>query len=273
MTRARLFLSQNDYENTINQVSDYLSYLQLFFQGEPFLHPKIYEYILYATHKNIYTSTSTNGQFLTAENCNRIVKSGLHRLIISVDGTTQEVYEKYRVGGSLNLVTTGIKNLIDAKKQLKSKTPFLIMQFVVFKSNEHQIPDIKTLAKSLNVDKLNIKTAQIENFEKDNRLIPDNKKYSRYYKATDGYYKLKRKRNFKCWRIWSSMVLSAENQLLPCCFDKNADFAYNNTNSTNIMSVWRSNKAKQFRKQVWSKNETISICKNCSEGLIHIHTK
>lgn len=267
MTRPRVFLSLLEYEKTIDNVADHLSYLQLFFQGEPFLHPKIFDFITYASSKNIYTSTSTNGQFLTKTNCEKIVKSGLHRIIISADGATQEIYEKYRVGGSLDLVTTGISEMVNAKANLKSKTPFIIMQFVVFASNEHQIEDMKNLAMFLNVDKLEIKTAQIDNFENGNPLIPKNNKYSRYRADKTGVFYLKRKSNFKCQRIWNGSVVSAENKLLPCCFDKNAEFPYNEKLNNNISLTWKNPKAKAFRKQVWSGQNPFPMCANCTEGL------
>ncbi len=267
LTRPLLFLDTNNFYSIINEVYNHLSYLQLFFQGEPFLHPKVYDFINFAAKKGIYTSTSTNGHFLTPDNCNKIIKSGLHRIIISVDGTTQEVYEKYRVGGNLNLVTSGITNLINSKKKLKSRTPYVIMQFVVFGTNEHQIPDIKKLAKSLNVDKLQLKTAQIDDFKHGNPLIPKNKKYSRYIQAKNGIYKLNKKNNFKCWRIWNGAVITADDNLLPCCFDKDAGYPYGNLKNSTIQSGWKGKNAQLFRKHVWGKNNDIDICKNCSEGL------
>lgn len=267
MKRSRVFLAINHFENTINQVASHLTYLQLFFQGEPFLHPKIFEFINYAAKNKIYTSTSTNGQFLTASHCEKIVKSGLHRLIISVDGTTQEVYEKYRVGGSLDLVLNGTSELIKTKNKLKSRTPFVILQFVVFATNEHQLPDIIKLAKALKVDKLEIKTAQIENFEMGSPLIPMNKKYSRYLPTKNGSFQLNRTQNFKCKRIWNGSVLSADNKLLPCCFDKNADYPYNQQPNIGINDSWKSNKAVSFRNLIWSKENPIEMCKNCTEGL------
>lgn len=267
MTRSKLFLLQNDFINSINQLSDYLSHLQLFFQGEPFLHPKIFEFISYATQKSIYTSTSTNGQFLTTEDCDKIVKSGLHRIVVSVDGTTQEVYEKYRVGGSLAKVTSGITNLVESKKRLKSKTPFIIMQFVVFSTNEHQIDDVKELAKSLKVEKLQIKTAQIDDFKNGNTLIPINIKYSRYYKNNDNTYSLNRNPNFKCQRVWNGLVVSADNNLLPCCFDKDANYKFNTNEDSDLLSSWNSKKLRSFRQKVWNNNSLIDMCQNCTEGI------
>ena len=129
------------YKKIIDEVKDYTIYQMLYFQGEPFLHPDIFKLIKYADDNKIITSTSTNGHFLNTENNERIIQSGLKKLIISVDGTTQDTYEKYRVGGKLETVLNGIEDLILIKRKLKSKYPLIIIQFLVFKHNEHQLKE------------------------------------------------------------------------------------------------------------------------------------
>ena len=49
----------------------------------------------HANKRGIYTITSTNGHFMNDKNAIRTIESGLDRLIISIDGTTQEVYESF----------------------------------------------------------------------------------------------------------------------------------------------------------------------------------
>ncbi len=267
LTRPRLFLSLEKFKTLIDENYQTLSYLQLFFQGEPFLHPKLFELLSYVTAKKIYTVTSTNGLFLTVGNCEKLINSGLQRIIISVDGTTHETYEKYRVGGNLDTVLSGIENLSAARRTLKSQTPFIILQFVVFKTNEHQIDDIKKLSKKLGIDKLNIKSAQIDNFEKGNPMIPENEKYSRYRKQSDGNYLLNRNPKFKCKRIWNGSVVSADLKLLPCCFDKNGNYTYADLIDESVQSSWKSTTAKLFRKKVWENFNGFKICRNCTEGL------
>lgn len=266
MTRSRLFLSESNYLQCIEEFGEYLINLQLFFQGEPFIHPKIFDFISQATNHGIYTSTSTNGHFLTEVNCNKIVNSGLKRLIISVDGASQATYEKYRVGGSLDTVLRGIDNMVEARNKAGMHYPTIIIQFVVFKTNEHEILAIKKLAKKANVDRLELKSAQIDQFEKGNKLIPTLNRYSRYIKVKEGVFKLKRKDGFKCKRIWNGAVISAQGQMLPCCFDKNADYAYDSENNASQFT-WKTERAKLFRKQVWHNSNQIKMCQNCSEGL------
>lgn len=267
MTRSRLFLTDKDYKNAIQQFGPWLSNLILYFQGEPFMHPKIYDFIAIASQKKIYTTIATNGQFLSTENCTRIVSSGLKRLIVSMDGTDQLTYEKYRVGGSLDLVIQGIRNLKKAKISLQKPYPYISIQFVVFSTNQHQITDVKQLAKKLEVN-LILKSAQIADFESGNPLMPQNPEFSRYAQDDTGKYYLKRKNNFKCWRVWRGGVISADNHLLPCCFDKNAEHAYGKAKQ----SAWKNKLAAKFRKRVWT-NADIAMCKNCSEGVKPIRIK
>lgn len=267
MLRPRLFLPEKEFQKTIRENYRHLSFLQLYFQGEPFMHPKIYDYIAFATQHHIYTATSTNGQFLTYENCLKIVDSGLHRLVISIDGTTQEVFEKYRVGGSLSLTTDGIKNMMKARKERNKKTPYLIVQFVVFKTNEHQIPEIKKLTRQWGADALKIKSPQLDSFENGHALMPSLDKYNRYKKEASGTYSIKRKKNFKCQRVWNGAVISAQNELLPCCFDKNGLHAYGNLNEKKLNATWHKKTADQFIKNVWEHDASIAMCKNCTEGI------
>lgn len=125
------------YQKVIDELAPRLSYLIFYFQGEPYLNPKFLEQVEYASAKNIYTATSTNAHYLNDQVAQRTVESGLDRLIISIDGTTQETFEQYRVVGKLEKVIEGTKNIVKWKKELKSKTPHVIFQYLVVKPNEH----------------------------------------------------------------------------------------------------------------------------------------
>src|SRR5215475_14185306 len=185
-TRPTGMLRDDFFRQTIDQLSAELLYLVFYFQGEPYLNPAFLEMVSYASSKGIYTATSTNAHYLNDRNARRTVESGLDRLIISIDGTTQEVYEQYRVGGRLDKVLEGARNIVKWKKELNSKKPFVFFQFLVVRPNEHQIEDIKLLAKEIGVDEVRFKTAQVYDYENDpNGLIPANERYSRYRKEKD----------------------------------------------------------------------------------------
>ena len=160
-TRPTGMLQKSFFEQTIDDVHQHLLYLIFYFQGEPYLNPDFLKMVNYASAKKIYTATSTNAHYLTNEKAKQTVESGLDRLIISIDGTTQEVYEQYRIGGQLNKVIEGAKNIVKWKKELNSKKPFVVFQFLVVKPNEHQLTAVKQLAKEVGVDDVWFKTAQV----------------------------------------------------------------------------------------------------------------
>jgi radical SAM protein with 4Fe4S-binding SPASM domain len=251
----------------LDQSSDVLLYLYFYFQGEPYLHPKFLEMVKMAKKKKIYTVTSTNAHFLTERKAKETIESGLDRILVSVDGTTQEVYENYRKNGSLEKVKKGIANLVKAKKELKSNTPHIILQFLVVKPNEHQIEDVKILGEELGVDEVAFKTAQIYDFENGSDLMPTIDKYSRYKKTEDGKYKIKNKMKNQCWKLWHSNVVTWDGDITPCCFDKDADHTLGNINDDSVEDIWQNGKYQNFRKQILKDRKSIDICKNCSEGL------
>jgi len=261
-TRPTGSLDYHFYKKTVDEIGDKLIYLYFYFQGEPYLHPKFLELVKYASEKNIYTVTSTNAHFLTERKAQETVASGLDRILISIDGTTQETYEQYRVGGRLERTT----NLVRAKREIKSKTPYIIFQFLVVKPNEHQIEEVKKLAKEIGVDEVKLKTAQVYDFENGNVLIPTSEEFSRYKKQHDGKYKIKNELLNHCWKLWHSCVITWDGKIVPCCFDKDAQHQLGDLNSKKFKEIWKSDLYQSFRSRILKSRAEIDICTNCSEG-------
>jgi radical SAM protein with 4Fe4S-binding SPASM domain len=266
-SRPTGMLENDFFKQTIDDIHTHLLYLIFYFQGEPYLNPAFLDMVKYASSKKIYTATSTNAHYLTDEHARKTVESGLDRLIISIDGTSQEVYKQYRVGGNLDKVMEGAKNIIKWRKQLNSKTPFVFFQFLVVKHNEHQIEDIKRIAKEIGVDEVRFKTAQVYDYENDpNQLIPSIDKYSRYKKNVDGKYVPKNKLANQCWKLWHANVITWDGLVVPCCFDKDALHQLGNLKNQTMSEVWKNDNYKQFRSELIKSRRNIDICSNCSEG-------
>ena len=265
-SRATGTMNVNLFKNLLDDFYLDLSYLLFYFQGEPYLHPEFTNLVKYAVGKGVYTATSTNAHFLNDENAKKTVESGLDRLIISIDGTTQESYQTYRKGGDIEKVISGTKNIVRWKKLLQSNTPHLIFQFLVVRQNQHQINEIKNLGKELGVDEVRFKTAQIYDFQNGSPLIPTINKYSRYERLSDGKYKIKNKLSNHCWKLWHSPVVTWDGNVVPCCFDKDAKHKLGNVALEPFAKVWKNGKYSKFRKEVLLSRSNIDICKNCTEG-------
>ncbi len=267
-SRPTGMLKKDFFKETIDQLYKDLTYLVFYFQGEPYLNPDFLEMVQYAASKNIYTATSTNAHYLNDQNARKTVESGLDRLIISIDGTTQDVYQQYRVGGRLQKVLEGAANVVKWKKELKSKTPFVIFQFLVVRHNEHQIEEVQRLAKEIGVDQVRLKTAQVYDYETDpNGLIPTMEKYSRYKRDKNGKTVFKGNNANHCWRLWHDPVITWDGTVVPCCFDKDARHKLGSLQEQPFKELWRNQQYRQFRSRVLQSRKNIDICANCSEGV------
>ena len=259
-------LKKDFFRNTIDSIHQRLMYLIFYFQGEPYINPDFLEMVSYAHQNGVYTITSTNGHFLNDKNAKKTIESGLDRLIISVDGTTQETYENYRKEGNLETVLEGARNIVKWKKEMKSATPHTVFQFLVTKPNEHQIPEIFKLAKEIGIDEVKLKTAQVYEYENGNPLIPEQQKYSRYRLNKQGKFEVKHKLLNHCWKLWHSCVITWNGLIVPCCFDKDATHRLGNLHEQDLNTIFYNPNYQAFRSKIFEGRDKIDICTNCTEG-------
>lgn len=259
--------SLEDFKSIIDKIKKHCVYLNLYFQGEPFINNNLTEMVNYAVKNKIFTAISTNGHFIDKNSAEKIINSGLGRLIISLDGTSQKSYEQYRKGGDFNKVISGIKTIINTRKKLKARNPVVVLQCLALASTEFEIHEIKNLGSELGVDKTEIKTAQFYNLESDNSLLPSNNKYSRYKKDETGKRIVKNKLTNKCFLLWSSAVITWDGYMVPCCFDKDAKYSYGNIKTLPLKALWHGKNANNFRKQILKQRAKVDMCRNCTEGL------
>ncbi|GIV26883.1 MAG: radical SAM domain protein [Bacteroidia bacterium] len=257
-------MKSETFEKIINQLHPYLFHINFYFQGEPLIHPKIFEWIHHAQKNNIYTHISTNAHFLDKENCEKLIRSGLHKMIISIDGMTQDSYQQYRKKGNIDKVLEGIENLLQTKQKLNSTTPILILQWIAFKHNMHELEKFKRFCKE---KKLNyqIKTAQVYSEDQLKTLVPEDENYSRYDLRLNEI-KIKGRIKNDCWRMWASCVFTQDGIVVPCCFDKDAKYEMGDIKTQHFDYIWKSKEYYQFREKILHSRTSIDICNNCSEG-------
>jgi len=260
-------LTMELYRKIADEIGNRLMYMILYFQGEPYLNPSFFDIVRDARRRRIYTATSTNAHFLTEENARKTVESGLDRLIVSLDGIGQDIYSTYRVGGRYQRVIDGIGNLVRMKKELGSRTPHIILQFIVFRTNEHQIGEVRELAGKLGVDELQLKTAQVYDYKNGHPLIPTIDRYSRYRQKKDGTWEMKNGFPDKCYRMSVSCVITWDGLVVPCCFDKDALHKMGDLKTDSFDAVWKNPVYQEFRTKVFTSRKSVDICMNCTEGM------
>ncbi|MDY6915086.1 MAG: radical SAM/SPASM domain-containing protein [Candidatus Cloacimonadota bacterium] len=264
LKREKGYMDFSLFKKIIDEIKSHSLMIILWNQGEPFLNNDFLQMVKYASDAKLFTLVSTNANTnLDAEN---IVKSGLDSLIVSADGTTQEIYNKYRRNGNLEKVIDNVKKIVAAKNKLKSKHPLIRWQFIVMKHNEHQIEDMKKLGSSLGVDNLELKSAQVYSKEDINNFLPKNPKYRRY-KIIGDDFEMKFGIKNRCRRIWTQPVVNWNGEAAVCCFDKDIDVKIGNIKSTSIKQMWQGKNYQNFRQKILLNRSSIPMCRNCGQGV------
>ncbi|MCR4662880.1 MAG: radical SAM protein [Endomicrobiaceae bacterium] len=241
-TRAKTIMSLEQVSKILDYFGNYLKEIVLFNWGEPLLNPNITEVIKEIKKNDIFVTLSTNLNVnIDEQKANELISSGLDRLICSIDGTSQETYEKYRKKGDFDKAFNNLKLLINTKRNLKSKTPFIEWQFLVFKHNEHEIEQAEKLAKEIRVDNLNLRAPwcppeMVSTIDKYNNYIMNKDKQE--YKPVDKY----------CNWLWNAIVINANGSVSPCCSVENENEDFGNIFDTPFYKLWNNKNFRQARK-------------------------
>ncbi|MDD2346333.1 MAG: SPASM domain-containing protein [Bacteroidales bacterium] len=253
LIRKCSFIDVLAFEKTINQIKQKSSIVNLFFQGEPFLHPQILDLIKIIKNAGLVTVISSNAQMIDEKMAINIVLSGLDMLIVSMDGASQDTYEKYRKLGDFNKLQTAMSALNDSKIQLNSNIS-LIAQCLLTKDTEPEIEKLKNWSAE-NGFTFIIKSMQIYNTENSQNFLPINKKYNRYASQN--------KRAKSCIRLWTHILVLTDGRVVPCCMDKNAEFAIDSAFDSTIQKLIKNEKRKLFMSKVLKNKNKVELCKNC----------
>jgi radical SAM protein with 4Fe4S-binding SPASM domain len=263
MSRARGFMKKELFDKFISEAGPYLYNINLYFQGEPMLHPQFFSFPEKAI--GLKVTVSTNGHFLSEENAEKLVNSGIYKLIVSLDGIDQETYTTYRQGGEFGKVIKGIRDVSEAIRRSGSSLKIEI-QFLVNRYNESQIPLVKQFANEVKAS-LKLKSMQIIDTKEIERWMPEEEKFRRYRRNKNGAFLPKNSFNNNCLRLWMNPVITWDGKVVPCCFDKDAKHVMGDLNERSFREIWYGEKFKAFRSSVLNRRRTIEICCNCTSGL------
>lgn len=262
--RARHTLSPGLFRRLLDQTGDRLHTVQFFFQGEPLLCRQLPELIAEAAERGIVSIVSTNAQLLTPQLAEQLLRAGLNKIIVSIDGLTQSSYEVYRAGGSLERALAGLRAVADARERTGSRVE-IELQCLRLRSNEHEWERFRREYRRLGATKLSMKTAQIIDFRSGSDLLPSDSRYVRYRIGKDGEWHRKKAYRNRCARLWSGCVVDAEGQVLPCCFDKRREHVLGRIEEQSFQDIWFGEEADRFRKTIVQRREAVEMCKNCTE--------
>jgi radical SAM protein with 4Fe4S-binding SPASM domain len=248
--RPKQSMSLDRYRRLIDEIGHAVYLINFQNWGEPLLGKNVIEMIEYAHRGGIYTAIQTNGNYATRLN-EPLLAAGLDHIMFAVDGSTQEVYERYRVNGKLDLVRTNVRDLLQRRAASGKSRPFVELQFLVFDDNRDDLPNVRTMARDWGVDGLLVRAA----------VGPGNEANRRKYYVWDT------QRGF-CRRFWYTASINSDGGVTPCCnfFFQENDLG--NVSEETFASVWNGPRYQQNRRAV-ATHDYAALHANCKACKIY----
>jgi radical SAM protein with 4Fe4S-binding SPASM domain len=257
--RPKRHMNLEAFDKLLNEVKPYVYLMNFQTWGEPMLGRNTIPMVRHAHDARIFTAIQTNGNYPSRLN-RGLVEAGLDHISFAVDGSTQALYESYRVGGNLEMLCANIKALQEIKRETGSRKPFVEIIFLVFKHTQHDLEGIRALAEKLDVDGLLIRAANSPGNEENRRK----------------YYTWNKKKGF-CSRFWYIAIISNDGGIVPCCnfFDKKKDFD-NVFEASSFLEAWENEDYVRYRKAVLAGKpedlpQTCKECKIYKEDVLYDH--
>jgi radical SAM protein with 4Fe4S-binding SPASM domain len=272
LNRPKRMMTMDEFKGIIDQAKGRVESLVLWNYGEPFLHKDILDMVAYAEAASIETVVSTNGHFFpSVDYCRKVVSSGLHKLIVCVDGLDQETVVHLRTNASLEKITTGLKYMVQARKEMASKTPEIQLQFILMKHNEHQKESARRMALELGVDIFCVKPVGLDTNDPDfqrlaQELLPNDLSDSHFERDAAGHVTVKGKAPDQCWWLSNVAVINSDGTVVPCCYDLYSSHIMGNAFQQPLAEIWRGPAYRQFRRGLRKDRKSIPICRECFEG-------
>lgn len=264
--KPRGFLHLDDFKKLIDEVGDYLLFLQFWGWGEPFLNKDFISMIRYAKDKGIKIITSTNGHFFENDkNLDNLIDSGLDVLIFALDGVDKETYEKYRQKGDFEKAVQGLRLLLQRREKCGTSFPLINLRMLVTRDNEDQVSQMRSLAENMGVDVLTLKTlCSFDNKAKWESIVPCNQEYRRFKYDDEGQpIKIKN----LCKKPWNHPTVYRDGTVIPCDYYTGEDFSLGNVftnDGIRFRRIWFGKEFQQFRTNFLKEECKDLRCGDCS---------
>ncbi|KAF5083756.1 Coenzyme PQQ synthesis protein E [anaerobic digester metagenome] len=221
--------------------------LKFQYRGEPLLDARMPQFVKYAKERGIIeVMFNTNSTLLTKSMANELIDSGLDKIICSVDGYQEGMYEEIRVGSNFHRVLENIRELQKTKKERKSRHPILRVQMVVPLENKDKINEYTAFWE---------KIADIVGVEE---LLNYNIQEEDYLEKPD----------FACAQIWQRLIVMADGDVLPCCKGIRGGNekleVVGNIYKNSLEEIWNNPRMKELRELHQSgQSHKIKMCRLC----------
>lgn len=259
--RPKAIMPFERFEEIVEKIRPYAQYVYPYMWGEPLLHKRIFDMIA-LVKPFAKVNISSHAQNLDADKAERIVAAGVDDFIVSLDGLEQDTYEVYRKGGRVEKVLAAIDHLIAAKERHRSPITILV-QFIVMKHNEHEIPRLKAMFKHRPVH-LALKGMYVQSYEQAVEFMPRRKEYHRYTMG-GGHIELIANRA-RCGAAFGTFTVLVNGDVVQCCFDSSGEVIIGNIFESTVEEIWYGERALALR-ETFLTGRLNSVCTSLKCGM------
>ncbi len=266
----RQIMSYEQFLKIIDKIKKYSLMIDLYNWGEPFLNKDCPAMIQAATDAGIRTKISSNLSLrMTDAYAEEIVRSGLFCLTCSVDGPSQEVYEKYRTRGQLSTVERNVRRLVEIKRRLGSRYPKICYRILVFEWNHEYVDIARETAERWGCDEFYADSGvYMVNGEKCRWDIKEKcwvKTEPRFGHPPDNAPKADK----PCAWLSNSMTINADGEVLICCFNTNHNPDMPSIFDSSLPQIWNNDFYRRTRAYTFGKSAdreaVFDVCKGCRD--------
>ena len=263
-TRALGVMSWDDYRTIIDRIQPYIPTLYLMFAGEPFVCRDFERMVGYARQNHIETITSTNATLLNQDRARRLVHAGLDRLIVSIDGLTKETYERYRRGARFERVVENVRGLIAYRNRLGVRRPYVLMQFIAMRHNQHEIPRLRAFKRETGVDRVHVKAVSVPTWQGDGedvyrQWVPEAPDLTRYQVGARTIQVAKPQSVCEWVR---KTVVYWDGTVAMCCYDVDGRHTFGNLTRQTLPEIWDSRAYRAAREGI--RRRAMPLCRTCA---------
>jgi MoaA/NifB/PqqE/SkfB family radical SAM enzyme len=262
LKRPKGFMTMETCRRVLDELGDTLMAAYFFSFGEPFMNRNLPEMIKSFSDRGILTITSTNGHyFQTMEDAVRIVNSGLTMIIIALDGSTQDIYRSYRIGGDIEKVKRFATLIEEAKKRCNSAFPYTVARCVVTSANKDDLRNIERLAVSLGVNMFATKSLGcLVGTDKFGAFEPSEKKWKRFeYARLSGISK----RSLQCIFPFRQPYVFWDGSVVGCEYDHDHEAVFGKIGEQHFRDLWNGPSALALRRSIRKNLNRPAFCLQC----------
>lgn len=219
----------------------------LHFQGEPFLNRMTPEFARRLKADGLYVGIYTNGQAFTDRNIAEVAAARPDLIRFSVDGASEETYQKNRVGGVFANVMANMRKMVEATRGGPTR---LEWQFLPLRNNEHEVDAARAMAEDIGV---HFFTKGFR--ETDADLAPTNLAYRSSFLTKP------------CTDIYKQLGIYWNGDVVPCCYDVDGKAVMGNIMQRGLKEIWSAPDYVRFRRCVdeaaANPAQDPQICRSC----------